>query len=147
MGDLSPHFSKSELACHCCGTLKIEQRLLDALEQLRSLAQRPLVIHDAYRCPAHNQAVGGVIDSEHTRGMAADIGIPGLPLQRMYELALRVEPFCSGGIGAYDQGFLHVDVRLHRTRWARLHGQYVGIQRLVAEPTLLARAAGELQPG
>jgi len=37
--------------------LKIETRLVDALEELRSLAGKPIVIHDAYRCERHNQEV------------------------------------------------------------------------------------------
>ncbi len=146
MGDLSPHFSKRELACRCCGELMIVPALLDALERLRELAERPIQIHAGYRCPAHNQEVGGVSDSEHTHGMAADIAIPGLTLQQMYELALQVPAFREGGVGAYDGGFLHVDVRTHAARWARLRGQYVGIQHLVREPlTLLAKTQSALQ--
>ncbi len=141
MGDLSEHFSKVELACHCCGQLRIDQGLVDALEELRGLAGKPVVVHDAYRCATHNQEVGGVSDSEHTRGMAADVEIPGLSLQEMYELALQVPAFRGGGVGVYDGGFLHVDVRAHAARWARVRGQYVGIQHLVKEAaTLVARA-------
>lgn len=148
MGDLSAHFSKAELACHCCGDLRIEKGLLDALEQLRSVAGKAIVIHDGYRCLAHNQEVGGVTDSEHTRGMAADVEVPGLSLQQMYELALQVPTFADGGIGVYDGGFLHVDVRVHAARWARVRGQYVGIQHLVNEPaTLLAKLQTSSQPG
>jgi len=140
MGDLSEHFSKSELACRCCGQLKIENGLVAALEQLRTLAGEEVVVHDAYRCTTHNQEVGGVTDSEHTHGMAADVSIPGLSLQQMYELALQVPTFLNGGIGVYDGGFLHVDIRPHQARWARVRGQYVGIQHLVTQPaTLLAK--------
>jgi len=147
MGDLSEHFSKSELACRCCGQLKIESSLLAALEQLRSLAGKEILVHDAYRCTAHNQEVGGVTDSEHTRGMAADISIPGLSLQQMYELALQVPAFLHGGVGVYDGGFLHVDIRLHQARWVRVRGQYVGIQHLVTQPaTLLAKVQTGSQP-
>lgn len=141
VGDLSEHFSKAELACHCCGELQIETALIDALELLRSYAGKQIVVHDAYRCPVHNQDVGGVTDSEHTRGMAADISILGFSLQQMFDLALQVPAFRNGGIGAYDTGFLHVDVRSHQARWARLNGQYVGIHQLVTTPsTLLAKA-------
>ena len=139
MGDLSAHFSKAEFACRCCGQLKIEQRLIDALEQLRSLAGKEILVHDGYRCSDHNQVVGGVTDSEHTRGMAADVGIPGLSLQQMYELAVQIQGFANGGIGVYDSGFVHLDVRPYAARWARVRGQYVGIQHLVKPPlTLLA---------
>ena len=147
MGDLSAHFSKAELACHCCGELNIETALIDGLEQLRTLAGQEIIVHDGYRCASHNQQVGGVTNSEHTRGMAADIAIPGLSLQQMYELALRVPNFLNGGIGVYDGGFLHVDVRVHLARWARVRGQYVGIQHLVTTPaTLLAKAQTGSQP-
>jgi uncharacterized protein YcbK (DUF882 family) len=140
VGDLSAHFSKAEFACRCCGEVMIDPRLIDALEQLRRLAGKPIVIHDGYRCPTHNQEVGGVTDSEHTRGMAADVAVSGLTLQQAYELALQVPEFLRGGIGVYDGGFLHVDVREHSARWARVRGQYVGIQHLVSEPaTLLAK--------
>jgi uncharacterized protein YcbK (DUF882 family) len=148
MGDLSAHFSKAELACRCCGELSIEQGLIDALEQLRSLAGTEVLIHDGYRCPPHNQEVGGVTDSEHTRGLAADVGIPGLSLQQMYELALQIPTFAKGGIGVYDGGFLHLDVRPYAARWARVRGQYVGIQHLVKPPlTLLAKVRSSSQPG
>jgi zinc D-Ala-D-Ala carboxypeptidase len=145
MGDLSSHFSRAELACHCCGELKLEPRLIDALEKLRSLAGKAIVVHDGYRCPAHNQEVGGVSDSEHTLGMAADVEIPGLSLRQMYDLALQVPEFAQGGIGAYDGGFLHVDVRQHMARWARVRGQYVGIQYLIQE-TVLATARTSVEP-
>lgn len=148
MGDLSAHFSKAEFACRCCGQLKIENGLIAALEQLRMLAGKEIVVHDAYRCLAHNQEVGGVTDSEHTRGMAADIAIPDLTLQEMFDLALQVPIFFNGGIGAYDGGFVHLDVRPYQARWARVRGQYVGIQHLVTTPTaLLAKLESEAQAG
>jgi uncharacterized protein YcbK (DUF882 family) len=137
MGDLSTHFSRQELACRCCGQLKLDSRLLDGLEALRARAGVPVIVHAGYRCERHNAEVGGVPHSEHTRGLAADVHLPGLTLQRMYELALEVRHFAEGGIGVYDGGFLHVDVRDHRARWARVSGKYVGIGELVREPELV----------
>ncbi len=105
VGDLSAHFSKSEFACHCCGEMKIQSGLIEALEQLRALAGREIAVHDGYRCPSHNQEVGGVSDSEHTFGIAADIAIAGLSLQEMYELALQVPAFCAGGSEFMTEAF------------------------------------------
>jgi hypothetical protein len=66
----------------------------------------------------------------------------------MYELALQVPTFAKGGIGVYDGGFLHLDIRPHAARWARVRGQYVGIQHLVKQPlTLLAKTPSNSQPG
>lgn len=148
MGDLSEHFSKKEFACHCCGTLKIETVLIQALELFRSLAGKPVVVHDGYRCPAHNQEVGGVTDSEHTRGLAADVSVAGMSLQEMFDLALQVPAFRNGGIGVYDSVFVHLDIRPHAARWARVRGQYVGIQHLVQvpPPTLLAKTIPAATP-
>jgi hypothetical protein len=141
LGDLSEHFSKTEFACHCCGQLKIDPTLIEGLEQLRALAGSPVVVHDGYRCPVHNLKVGGVSDSEHTRGTAADVSISGITMQEMYDLALQVPTFLNGGIGVYDSTFLHLDVRPHAARWARVHGQYVAIDRLVTTPGSLIAAA------
>ena len=147
MGDLSAHFSTREFTCHCCGHAIVSGRLVQGLEQLRQLAARPILVHDGYRCRAHNEEVGGTANSEHTRGTAADIEIPGMSLQQMYELALGVPQFSGGGIGVYDGGFLHLDVRSHSARWARVRGQYVGIHQLVREPLVFAKAAAASHSG
>ena len=43
------------------------------LDPLRERWQSPIYITSGYRCPALNRKVGGVENSYHTRGMAADI--------------------------------------------------------------------------
>lgn len=147
MGDLSQHFSRKEFECRCCGQLQLDPHLVEGLEVLRELAGVPVVIDAGYRCPRHNLQVGGVPNSEHTRGLAADIRLPGVSLQQMFELAAQVPQFAQGGIGVYDENFLHVDVRGHRARWARVRGRYVGIDQLVREPELLAKKASASQAG
>ena len=141
MGDLSQHFSRKEFECRCCGRLELDAYLVEGLEALRTLAGVPVVINAGNGCPHHNQEGGGVPNSEHTRGLAADIRLPGFSLQQMYELATQVPQFADGGIGVYDGDFLHLDVRGHRARWARVRGSYVGIEQLVREPELLAEKA------
>ena len=42
-------------------------------DPLRERWQSPIYITSGYRCPALNRKVGGVENSYHTRGMAADI--------------------------------------------------------------------------
>lgn len=129
MGDLSEHFSMREFACKCCGVSRVDPDLLMGLEELRRIAGAPIVINDGFRCGKHNAAVGGVGHSEHTQARAADFEIPGLTLAEMYALAERVPQFRNGGIGIYDQRFLHVDVRGYVARWARVKGVYTSIER------------------
>ncbi len=45
-------------------------RMLDAI---RAEVGFPFIINSGYRTPAHNAAVGGVGESAHTKGLAADI--------------------------------------------------------------------------
>ena len=128
MGDLSPHFNRKELSCRCCGRLEYEPRLLDALEKLRELAGRPVIVTSGFRCPEHNRRVGGKPNSLHTRGLAADVRILGQSVRKMYELARQIETFDQGGIGVYpDEVFIHVDARPNPGRWARVNGHYVGL--------------------
>ena len=116
---LSPHFSRKELACPCCGACEIDQALLDSLETLRAVAGgKPITIHSAYRCIKHNQDVNGAHGSTHMLGQAADISIPGMALWQIKMAAMLVPRFANGGIGAYPQdGHLHVDIRQKSARW------------------------------
>lgn len=43
------------------------------LDPLRQAWGRPITVTSGYRCPELNRAVGGVKNSHHLRGMAADI--------------------------------------------------------------------------
>jgi uncharacterized protein YcbK (DUF882 family) len=129
MGDLSPHFSRWELACRCgCGGEWVAQELIAKLEQLRSQLGGPHIhVLSGCRCSAHNAAVGGTRDSRHLVGDAADIVAVNVELRDAFRAAVAI-PF--GGIGVYPaEGFLHVDCRPGTARWARLRrgGPYVGI--------------------
>lgn len=48
------------------------RRLAAGLDRVRELLGHPLQISSAYRSPQLNAAVGGVPESMHTRGLAAD---------------------------------------------------------------------------
>jgi len=87
----------------------------------------PVRITSGYRCPEHNASVGGAGKSQHTIGTAVDIAISGLNIGRMYELALQVPEFASGGIGVYHDGHIHLDVRGEPARWGVVNGEYISI--------------------
>lgn len=53
-------------------------RLAAVLEEVRALVGVPIVITSGYRSPAVNRAVGGVPDSAHALGHAADIRVERL---------------------------------------------------------------------
>jgi uncharacterized protein YcbK (DUF882 family) len=104
MGDLSQHFSRAEFVCpHCHGGFP-RPRLLQLLELIRAWSGKPLPIVSGYRCPPHNEAVGGAKDSQHMLGAAADIRVAGLTLPIAYRLG-------AVGVGTKDGLVVHVDVR------------------------------------
>lgn len=110
----SEHFSEKELSCHCplihLGGAKVTQPLLNALERFRDIVGQPVLINDAYRCPSHNKEVGGVPNSQHVLGNAADIRVKGFTAQELFEIAIQV-PLIHG-FGRDDfKSYLHIDVR------------------------------------
>lgn len=48
------------------------------LDPLRRLYGKPIIITSGYRCPELNKKVGGVANSWHTQGNAADIHVASL---------------------------------------------------------------------
>ncbi len=96
---------------------KLDMRLVELLQKLRDKVGRPITVHSGYRTPEYNQKVGGVRDSQHIKGTAADISIKGMSV---YSIAEMAEQIGFDGIGIYEkQGFVHVDVRGYEARWIR----------------------------
>lgn len=115
----SKYFSDSELSCRCCGQLPengIAERLLQVLDAIRERIGGPVNLSCAYRCPSHNAEVGGVPDSQHVQGCAADVLCPdGMSVNQLAEIA---EECGADGIGRYyDSLFVHVDTRGYAARW------------------------------
>ena len=54
-------------------------RLAEFLEQVKDvLGGKPIMINSAFRCAEVNKAVGSSDKSQHRRGCAADIRVPGM---------------------------------------------------------------------
>jgi len=102
----------------------------DVLENLRKLTRNlevirehfgnvPIKINSGWRSPAHNAKIGGVKNSQHVKGKAADIVIKGFtPRQIAAELEklIAAKKISQGGIGVYPN-FLHYDIRGKKARW------------------------------
>ena len=72
-------FKEKEFACKCCGQLpplareNVKALVSEVLDPVREKLGMPIVVNSGYRCPKHNKDVGGVRNSQHLRGEAADI--------------------------------------------------------------------------
>lgn len=87
------------------------------LEPLRQWYGKPIIIGSGYRCPALNKAVGGVSNSQHMKGEAADLHIPtikapnGTIIQDMATARLWIEHLLE--FGRFDQLILEHDKSGH----------------------------------
>ena len=103
-------FTLEEFKCHHCGSLPpagMSPVLLQKLDDLRVMLGRPIYVTSGYRCPYHNANVGGVSNSQHVLGKAADIYSPGISPSYLADLAVKIG---FDGIGRYSS-FVHVDCR------------------------------------
>jgi len=89
----------------------IDPRLIDLLYRLSQRTRQRIQVVSGFRAPMFSTADL----SYHTRGMAADIRIPGMTPLMVRDLA---ESMGVGGLGYYPTSqFVHVDVRTERVRW------------------------------
>lgn len=97
------------------GETVVKPELIVRLNAIRTAFGKPIIVTSGYRSPEHNKVVGGVKNSTHVQGIAADIQPKNLTdLDELYTL---VEKFNKdGGIGRYND-FIHVDVRGVAARW------------------------------
>lgn len=117
--DISPHFSLSEFACSCggrygsCRRIRVDRRLLVALERYRRHHGRAVPVVSGYRCPRRNRAVGGASRSQHLGGYAADI-----PGERSIRFVRNADAGIEGvGYSNRSNGVVHIDVRGGYRTW------------------------------
>ena len=122
------YFEPREFRCPCgCKSpfyeWNVDAELVELCDKIRESYGAPIRVDSAYRCAEHNLEVGGVVDSFHTKGKAADLHpVKGRKTQeeiksdvlRLQKIACAVNRY--GGVGLYDWG-VHVDVRGYGARW------------------------------
>lgn len=114
----------------------------EVLQKVRDHYGMPVVINSGYRSPQVNAAIGGSRTSEHCKGMAADIEVPGIPNAELAtwikdHLRFRqlILEFYTPGIP--DSGWVHVsfdpvDLKQEILTAARQGGKTVYLPGLVA---------------
>jgi len=139
---ITPHFTLEELITSqvaaregldnqptpaAMGNLRL---LCQALEQVRALFGRPIIINSGYRSAAVNARVGGSATSQHLRGLAADFTVVGVSCRDVVKAV-------SESDLAFDQLILEYD------RWVHLSVVPTGARRQV----LTLRAGTGYLPG
>ncbi len=112
-------FSSTDFDCRCsrpdCTVTLIDLELVAGLDDLADIFAK-VRVNSGYRCPAHNKEVGGVPDSQHPLGKAADVSSLFATPQDIANAAERIKCFRDGGVGLYSK-FVHLDNRGHKARW------------------------------
>ena len=117
---ISKNFRLSEFRPgeHSYDLIRIAPMLVNILEEIRKRAgDQTLHVTSGYRPIAYNRKVGGVSNSTHIDGLAADIYSEHISTEALWEICDDVIGD-RGGVGFYpNQGFVHVDIRGYRARW------------------------------
>ena len=111
------YFTRQEFACKCGGRYgngctgfpdTVKWNIVRSLEQIREHFGKPITINSGLRCKEHNSAVGGVYNSYHMIGQAADFIVSGVSNST-------VVAYCQSSLPeykyAYTEGsYVHLEV-------------------------------------
>lgn len=133
-----------ECRCKHCDMHNIDTRIIDVLlifnrhlnniltdPRLRAVSDtrvrwsKMIEVTSGYRCHEHNLRVGGVPDSYHTKGLAADVILTDSAIEQgavFYTLEnaaiFLLNSGYVGGLGTYETSqFVHIDLRKNITRF------------------------------
>jgi len=112
---LSENFRAREFMCPCCSKEGIKDELVVYLQLVHNLlpVHRVMIVTSGFRCEEHNKEVGGVEDSAHMKGLAADIKFEDISHKFMLISAFLKVGFKR--IGIYNS-FIHVDLDASKTQ-------------------------------
>ena len=116
------YFTRDEFRCKCGGKYcngypaEPDERMVRIADAIRKRIGKPITVNSGLRCKTHNANVGGVSNSQHLYGTAADLGCPsGCTPSQMASIAEEIMGE-TGGIGIYSWG-IHIDTRSTKSRW------------------------------
>jgi|TARA_R110000744_G_scaffold2627_2_gene10449 uncharacterized protein YcbK (DUF882 family) len=121
---MTKNFSKEEFDCNDGSEMPINVyhnmvKVANQLQTLRDYIGKPIQVNSAWRSEEYNASIGGVKNSQHIMGRAADIVIKGMtPIEvsKIIEELISKGDMLQGGLGIYSS-FVHYDIRGTKSRW------------------------------
>lgn len=89
----------------------LEHLVLNVLQPLRDAWGKPIIVTSGYRCPLLNKAVGGVVNSQHMTGQAADIVPQGrnpADIRRLFQMVQKLNLPFDQLINEHNFSWVHV---------------------------------------
>jgi uncharacterized protein YcbK (DUF882 family) len=117
------------MRCRITGTeVPIDPQLVEILVRLHTLYGRAIQLVSGHRQP---NTIGTKRTSQHAAGRAADIRIPGVGIEELKRVAMKLG---ARGIGLYpEKGFVHIDVR-DKSRYFWIYTEARGEQPDIGTP-------------
>ena len=109
------HWSREEFRCHCGGQscdgypAEPDRTLVALLDEVRENFGAPALCSSGVRCRTHNANVGGVANSKHLSGKAADFMVMGVTGQSLLS-RVRSDPRTHYAYIIDNGPYVHVDV-------------------------------------
>ena len=114
---ISKNFKLSEFESPDNKEVKLHEKLLELLQELRDEIGEPVIVNSGFRTKEYNDKIGGAKKSKHMEGIASDISLNNLDYSDV-ELAILIKNIAeriginSDNLGlGYGVTFLHVDIR------------------------------------
>ena len=109
------HWTREEFRCHCGGKYcdgfpaEPHETLARLLDDVREDFESPAICSSGVRCQTHNANVGGVANSKHLSGKAADFMVLGISGQTLLN-RVRSDPRTNYAYIIDNGPYVHVDV-------------------------------------
>lgn len=114
--EISKHFHSSEFVCQHCGSIKIDENLVNKMEHIFSkLRASKCIISSGYRCVPFDIQIGG-FPGRHSEGLAADCVYydkDGNMIPSKIVCCVAYDLGELNGIAKIDDYYVHLDNRIN----------------------------------
>ena len=128
---VSENLKAKEFMCDCCNSLKMDNRLVDALTKLRKEYQYPFYVVKGYHCENWCAVRGKNPNRSHTQGVAVDVHFAlKVPVIELMDEMVKRFPYVGLIHDSTGEFYIHLQVANDSLYWICLkkegeHAKYL----------------------